>query len=71
MYTAKDQTDWDEFISSVLFAYRISQATSSTKFSPFQLLYGRMPRLPIDVSNLVNAQHFKTAQEHLKDILRK
>ena len=40
--------DWDELIPYVLFAYReVPQA--STGFSPFELLYGRSVRGPLDV----------------------
>ena len=49
MFTNEPQTDWDTFIPAVLFAYRTS-VTSSTKFTPFELLYGREARLPIDVT---------------------
>lgn len=34
------QTDWDNFIDGALFAQR-TKPQSSTKYSPFFLLYGR------------------------------
>jgi hypothetical protein len=37
--------DWDQHISPVLFAYRTSKQ-SSTKMTPFYLLYGRKPQMP-------------------------
>eukprot|EP00731_Ephydatia_muelleri_P007213 Em0003g1461a len=40
--------DWDLFIPYVLFAYR-EVPQSSTGFSPFELLYGREVRGPLDV----------------------
>ena len=42
----KGGPDWDEMLPYVLFAYRSSQQ-SSTRESPFYLLYGRDPRLPV------------------------
>jgi hypothetical protein len=36
---------WDEVLSEVLFAYR-SSVDSSTGFFPYEMLYGRAPRLP-------------------------
>ena len=40
--------DWDRYLPAVLFAYReVPQA--STGFSPFELLYGRKVRGPIDI----------------------
>ena len=47
-YTSRDQKDWDVFIPYVLFAYRAA-SHSSTKESPFFLLYGRDPLLPSDL----------------------
>ena len=43
----KIKKNWDEFIPYVLFAYRASRH-ASTKMSPFYLLYGREPKLPVD-----------------------
>ncbi len=37
--------DWDTFLTASLFAYR-TQRHDSTGFTPFELLYGRQPRLP-------------------------
>jgi hypothetical protein len=38
---------WDEYVSPVLFAYRTSK-NSTTKISPFYLVYGRQASLPLD-----------------------
>ena len=40
--------DWDKLIPYVLFAYR-EVPQESTGFSPFELLYGREVRGPLDV----------------------
>ena len=45
--------DWDLFIAPVLFAYRTTKH-STTKISPFQLVYGRSARLPLDIPNEEN-----------------
>lgn len=42
------ENEWENYLDSVLFAYRTSKQ-ASTKFSPFFLLYGREPRLPMDL----------------------
>ena len=49
MYTSSNQKDLDVYIPSVLFGYRVSNHPS-TGDSPFYLLYGREPRLPLDVA---------------------
>jgi hypothetical protein len=42
------EKEWDEYIESVLLAYR-TMKHDTTKFTPFQLLYGRQSRLPIEL----------------------
>ena len=43
-----NESDWFKYLGSVLFAYNTSRQ-ASTKYSPFFLLYGRHPRLPVDL----------------------
>jgi hypothetical protein len=43
----KEHNNWDEFLSPVVFAYNTG-THSTTNYSPFQLLFGREPRLPAD-----------------------
>ena len=40
--------DWDRYLPAVLFAYR-EIPNDSTKFSPFELLYGRQVRGPLSI----------------------
>jgi hypothetical protein len=47
-YTNNNQTNWDLFLPIVLFAYRTSVQTTTGE-SPFRLLYGRDPNLPLDL----------------------
>ena len=44
--------DWDDFIDGALFSINLTNVSSTTKFSSF-LMFGRQPRLPFDVENLV------------------
>jgi transposase InsO family protein len=46
MYVNKKQNDWDIFLPFVTFAYNTCKH-ESTKYTPFFLMYGREPRLPI------------------------
>ncbi|CAF3952955.1 unnamed protein product [Adineta steineri] len=43
----RENNNWDEFLAPVVFAYNTG-GHSTTQYSPFQLLYGREPRLPAD-----------------------
>ena len=45
---ADDEKDWDKLVPYLLFAYREVPQTS-TGFSPFELLYGRPVRGPLDI----------------------
>ena len=47
-YTSPGQTDWDEFLPYILFAYRTS-VHESTGDTPFYLMYGRDPLMPLDI----------------------
>lgn len=47
-FAANNQRDWDEHLPYLLFAYR-EVPQESTGFSPFELLYGRRVRGPLDV----------------------
>ena len=40
--------DWDRYIAPLLFAYR-ETPQESTRFSPFELLYGRTVRGPMQI----------------------
>lgn len=51
MFVSKNQKDWDIFTPAALFAFRTSPS-ESTGESPFYLLYGREPRLPMEVTLL-------------------
>ena len=58
----EDESKWDRYLDSVLFAYRTSKQ-ASTKYSPFYLMYGREPRLPIDL--IVTNQVYLFTQQKL------
>ena len=51
MFVISNENDWDEHLPQILFAYRVSPNATTGK-SPFYLLYGREPQLPMDVSLL-------------------
>jgi hypothetical protein len=43
----RENNNWDEFLAPVVFAYNTG-CHSTTQYSPYQLLFGREPRLPTD-----------------------
>ena len=44
----KEHDNWEDKLDSVCFCYRSSR-NYTTKYSPFFLLYGRKPKLPIEI----------------------
>ena len=59
---------WPYIMEGVLFAHRVSKH-SSTKYSPFKLLYNREPVLPIDVKYRLSSTEISKCDEPFdKDI---
>lgn len=48
-FVCYSQRDWDSYISSACWAYR-SARHATTKFSPFELMHGWLPRQPLDAA---------------------
>lgn len=69
MFVSKNQKDWDIFTPAALFAFRTSPC-ESTGDSPFYLLCGREPRLPMEVTLLspgtLLAEHCRRAVRNIK-----
>ena len=69
MFVSKHQKDWDTFIPAALLAIRTSPS-ESTGESPFYLLYGREPLLPMDVSLLPPSDPASSIEEHRRKIVK-
>lgn len=63
MNVSSDQKDWDEHLQSILLTYRVSPP-QVTGDSPFFFLYGREPRLPMDVALLPPKDLFPSIAQH-------
>jgi transposase InsO family protein len=48
MYVNDRHDDWDEYLAAACFAYNTSVCLDSTSFSPFFLMFGREPLMPLD-----------------------
>ena len=69
MFVSKNHKDWDVFVPAALFAFRTSPS-ESTGESPFYLLYGREPRLPLEVSLLPPEDPASSIAEHRRRIVK-
>ena len=63
MYVSEHQKDWDHFIPYALFAYRTA-VQASTNETPFYLMYGRDPRLPIDATLLEAQETYENTDDY-------
>lgn len=61
--------DWKKYLPSLVFAYN-STKHESTKFSSFELMFGRKPKLPID-SMFESAMEEPNNTEYLQDLKRR
>ena len=70
MYVSKHQRDWDRFIPFALFAYRTA-VQDSTKETPFYLIYGRDPCLPLDVVLSAPISKYVSADDYKQEVIRR
>lgn len=59
IFIERNQRDWPEFVQAITFAYNISEHIV-TKTSPYELVFGRRPRIPID--NILGRDDFVDPQ---------
>jgi hypothetical protein len=72
---AERPKDWDRYLPAVLFAYREAKQ-ESLAFSPFELLYGRTVRGPMDIlrnlwSKDAEPSEIKTTYQYVLDLRNK
>ena len=69
MFVSKHQKDWDVYIPATFLAFRTSP-NESTGETPFYLLHGRDPILPMDVSLLPPTHLSSAIAEHRTRIVK-
>lgn len=67
-FVNQHQTDWDLHLNVCQFAYRIA-VNATTKYSPFYLVYGREPRLPVDIM-LDNTDKAKNEHDYVVEMIK-
>ena len=66
-----NQELWPSFIPPLLYSYRSTVAVKSTKFSPFQILFGQPMVLPIDITLLPTEQFVGDAGNFAQNLITK
>ena len=61
-----DQNQWDEHLDTVLLTYRVLPI-GGLDISPFEIIYGRGPNLPID--NILFRENYATPVQTLEEYL--
>lgn len=65
LYVDKNQKNWSDYLAALTFAYNITEH-SVTHVAPFEFVYGRRPRLPLD--NLLKRNEFVDPMRPFHDI---
>ena len=66
IFVNQRKDDWDDYLDSILYAYRTSVCTS-TGYTPFELVFGRKAFMPPDLLyDLADAQIQKEAKRNIK-----
>lgn len=74
----EDKTRWRDFVQPLVHAYNCTR-NDTTGFSPYQLMFGRQPKLPIDIafglnpggqSKMSHSEYVKKLAESLKESYR-
>ena len=68
---ANSHTNWPKLLPGIMMAFRMSPATQSTQYSPYELIFGKQMRLPIDTSLTPNTTVPKDFKVHLDDLVSK
>jgi len=48
-FVSVKQNDWDQYLSPLCFAYKTA-VHSTTRCTPFELMFGRKPKVPLDLA---------------------
>ena len=67
MYVDEDQQNWDKYLPFVTYAYNTG-LRSGTGYSPFEIMFGKKPRLPIDNLIIPSKRVLRTLPAYVKDL---
>ena len=65
----EQKQDWKKYVRSLVYFYNCTPH-ESTRFSPFELMFGRKPRLPIDIEfeKITEDGHTKSTKDYISEL---
>lgn len=69
-YINEEKTNWSKLIRFVTFTYNVTPISNFHKLSPYFLVYGKNPNLPIDNQLEMNLKSPKERIEEIKDLAK-
>ena len=73
-FSSKHKDDWDPWLDSVVFAYNTSRH-DSLGISPYEMVFGRLPRMPLElelglplVNPMTQSEYVSDTRKELQDI---
>lgn len=67
-YCNVEQSNWHKQLPAIMMAFRNAQS-STTGFTPFELVFGRPMRTPLDTALIPRETLTKSAQEHMQELI--
>ncbi len=70
-YISEDQKNWVDVLPGILMAFRRTESTKSTGYSPFELVFGQSMHAPIDIvldDNNTKQKVSKTASQYFEKL---
>ena len=67
-YCNVEQTDWHKQLPAIMMAFRNAQS-ATTGFTPYEMVFGRPMRTPLDTALIPSESLTKSAQEHMQELV--
>ena len=67
-YCNVEQTNWHKQLPAIMMAFRNAES-ATTGYTPYELVFGRQMRTPIDTALIPSESLTKSAQEHMQELV--
>jgi len=66
-YLIIEQNTWDQHLNELCYAYNTAEHCA-TKFTPFEVKFGQLPKIPIDLFHTYDESHSEDNAENELDL---